>query len=249
MDKDLVVSSSDASWEVTEEENSGCNRVCYWCEQRPCTRKKVGHVWCSCENCIQEYATERWRATYDQDPEGATNEDHSWNPQYEVSSSEGQSGLRRRPVQRELGGRELGGTSPTTGSVRNRRGTARRRGRAAVEGTIGQGVSMPIISEENERAGRGMVSGQEATSGSPEVAYEDYADENTNNRISEGRVTHNGQEMTLEEMGRQPLPEAVQEHYDQYLRSHAEEARGDSVEVSPGTPDSTEERAMGPTSY
>ena len=109
-----------------------------------------------------------------------------------------------------------------------------------------QGVSMPIISEENERAGRRIVSGQEATSGSPEVTYEDYADEKTNNRISEGRVVHNGQEMTLEEMGRQPLPEAVQEHYAQYLRSHAEEARGDSVEVNPGTPDSTEERTMGP---
>ena len=48
MDKD-VVSSSDESWEVTEEENEACNKVCYWCEQRKCSRKKVGHVWCSCQ--------------------------------------------------------------------------------------------------------------------------------------------------------------------------------------------------------
>ena len=47
MDKDLVVSSSDESWEVTEEENEVCSKVCYWCEQRKCSRKKVGHVWCS----------------------------------------------------------------------------------------------------------------------------------------------------------------------------------------------------------
>ena len=73
MDKDLVVSSSDESWEVAEEENSGCNRVCYWCEQRPCTRKKVGHVWCSCENCIQEYATETLESNLRPEP-GSRNE-------------------------------------------------------------------------------------------------------------------------------------------------------------------------------
>ena len=36
--------------------------------------------------------------------------------------------------------------------------------------------------------------------------------------------------MTLEEMGRQPLPDAVQEHYEEYLRGSN---RGDSVEVNP----------------
>ena len=92
-------------------------------------------------------------------------------------------------------------------------GTARRRGRAAIEGTIGQGI----------------VSGQERLSEIPESTYEDQVDTNTNN----------GQEI-------QPLPEVVQEHYEEYLRSRAEEARGDSVEVNPGTPDSTEERTMGP---
>ena len=241
MGKDLVVSSSDESWEVTEEENAGCNRVCYWCEQRPCARKKVGHVWCSCESCIREYATERWRATYDRNPEGETNEDRSWNPHHEASSSEGQSGLRRRPVQRELEGTSST-TTPATVPARNRSGTASRRGRAAVEGTIGQGVRMPIISEEDERAGRRIVSGQEAASGIPESTYEDHVDTNTNNLAPEGRVMYNGQEMTLEKMGRQPLPEVVQEHYEQFL----EETRGDSVEVNPGTPDSTEERTMGP---
>ena len=34
-----------------------------------------------------------------------------------------------------------------------------------------------------------------------------------------GRIVYNGQEMTLEEMGRQPLPDAVQEHYEEYLRN------------------------------
>eukprot|EP00439_Symbiodinium_sp_Y106_P001260 s1666_g1.t1 len=102
---------------------------------------------------------------------------------------------------------------------------------------------MPIISEADERAGRRIVSGQEAASGIPDSTYEDHVDTNTNNRAPEGRVMYNGQEMTLEEMGRQPLPEVVQEHYERFL----EETRGDSVEVNPGTPDATEERTMGPT--
>ena len=189
MDKDFVVSSSDVCWEVTEEENPVCNKACYCCEQRPCARKKVGHVWCSCEPCIREYATERWRATYDRNPEVETNEEHEWNPNYEVSTSEGQSGRRRRPVPRE----------EANVPERNRSGTARRRGRAAVEGTIGQGV-------------------QEST-------YEDHGDTNTNNAPG-GRIVYNGQEMTLEEMGRQPLPDAVQEHYEEYLRGKPRRLRG-----------------------
>ena len=58
---------------------------------------------------------------------------------------------------------------------------------------------MPIISEEDERAGRRIVSGQETVSGVPERTYEDHVDTNTNNRAQEGRVMYNGQEMTLVE--------------------------------------------------
>ena len=166
MDKDFVVSSSDVCWEVTEEENPVCNKACYWCEQRPCARKKVGHVWCSCEPCIREYATERWRATYDRNPEVETNEEHEWNPNYEVSTSEGQSGLRRRPVPRE---------EEANVPERNRSGTARRRGRAAVEGTIGQGV-------------------QEST-------YEDHGDTNTNNAPG-GRIRKNRVQWARDDLGR-----------------------------------------------
>ena len=90
MDKDLVVSSSDESWEVTEEENEVCSKVCYWCEQCKCSRKKVGHVWCSCESCIREYAAEKWRATYDRTPDEGTTGDHSWNQSYAGGSTEGQ---------------------------------------------------------------------------------------------------------------------------------------------------------------
>ena len=90
MDKDLVVSSSDESWEVTEEENEVCSKVCYWREQRKCSRKKVGHVWCSCESCIREYAAEKWRATYDRTPDEGTTGDHSWNQSYAGGSTEGQ---------------------------------------------------------------------------------------------------------------------------------------------------------------
>ena len=114
MDKDLVVSSSDESWEVTEEENEVCSKVCYWCEQRKCSRKKVGHVWCSCESCIREYAAEKWRATYDKTPDEGATGDHSWNQSYAGGSTEGQSGTRMQGK----------------GSLR-KRGTASR-GRAAI---------------------------------------------------------------------------------------------------------------------
>ena len=39
--------------------------MCYWSGERPCLRRKIGHQWCSCENCIQEYATNNWTETYD----------------------------------------------------------------------------------------------------------------------------------------------------------------------------------------
>eukprot|EP00439_Symbiodinium_sp_Y106_P074681 s5040_g14.t1 len=192
MDKDLGASSSDESWEVTEEENEVCNKVCYWCEQRKCSRKKVGHVWCSCEYYIREYASEKCEQP---------TRDHSWNQGYAEGSTEGHSGMRtegqsgprRRPVQ-----------------ARYRGGTASR-GRAAMEGTIGQGT----------------VSGQERLSEIPEGTYEDQVSTNTNN---EERIVYNGQEMTLEEMGRQQLPDVVQERYEEYLRTRAEEAS--SVEAS-----------------
>ena len=187
MDKDLVVSSSDESWEVTEEENEVCSKVCYWCERRKCSRKKVGHVWRSCESCIREYAAEKWRATYDKTPDEGTTGDHSWNQSYAEGSTEGQSGTRMQGK----------------GSLR-KRGTASR-GRAAMEGTIGQGTE----------------SGEERLSEIPEDTYEDQVSTNTN---EEERIVHNGQEMTLEEMGRQPLPDVVQEHYEEYLRTSAVEA-------------------------
>ena len=65
-----------------------------------------------------------------------------------------------------------------------KRGTASR-GRAAMEGTIGQGT----------------VSGQERLSEIPEGTYEDQVSTNTN---KEERIVYNGQEMTLEEMGCNP---------------------------------------------
>ena len=75
--------------------------------------------------------------------------------------------------------------------------------------------------------GQGTVSGQERLSEIPEGTYEDQVSTNTNN---EERIVYNGQEMTLEEMGRQPLPDVVQEHYEEYLRTRAGEAS--SVEAS-----------------
>eukprot|EP00439_Symbiodinium_sp_Y106_P061706 s1100_g9.t1 len=146
MDKDLVVSSSDESWEVTEEENEVCSKVCYWCERRKCSRKKVGHVWRSCESCIREYAAEKWRATYDKTPDEGTTGDHSWSQSYAEGSTEGQSGTRMQGK----------------GSLR-KRGTASR-GRAAMEGTIGQGTE----------------SGEERLSEIPEDTYEDQVSTNTN---------------------------------------------------------------------
>ena len=97
MEEDLAASSSDESWELTEEENSGCNRV--------------GRTLSGARARIVSKSVQRL--------ESNLRPDHSWNPQCEASSSEGQSGLRRRPVQRELGR-----TSPTTVPARNRRGTA-----------------------------------------------------------------------------------------------------------------------------
>ena len=75
--------------------------------------------------------------------------------------------------------------------------------------------------------GQGTVSGQERLSEIPEGTYEDQVSTNTNN---EERIVYNGQEMTLEEMGRQQLPDVVQERYEEYLRTRAEEAS--SVEAS-----------------
>eukprot|EP00439_Symbiodinium_sp_Y106_P022811 s2616_g2.t2 len=77
---------------------------------------------------------------------------------------------------------------------------------SAMEGTIGQGT----------------VSGQERLPEILEDTYEDQVSTNTNeeerivstNTNEEERIVHNGQEMTLEEMGRQPLPDVVQEHYE-----------------------------------
>ncbi|CAE7947372.1 unnamed protein product [Symbiodinium sp. KB8] len=67
----------------------------------------------------------------------------------------------------------------------------------------------------------------------------------------DGTITYQGREMTLEEMGRQPLPEAVQAHYEQFLEETqgTQGTQGESVEVQPGTPDSTEEPTMGLASY
>ena len=56
---------------------------------------------------------------------------------------------------------------------------------------------------------------------SQKTSYEDQVSTNTK---EEERIVHNGQEMTLEEMGRQPLPDVVQEHYEEYLRTRAVEA-------------------------
>ena len=56
---------------------------------------------------------------------------------------------------------------------------------------------------------------------SQKTSYEDQVSTNTN---EEERIVHNGQEMTLEEMGRQPLPDVVQELYEEYLRTRAVEA-------------------------
>ena len=76
---------------------------------------------------------------------------------------------------------------------------------SAMEGTIGQGT----------------VSGQERL---PEILEDTYEDQVSTNTNEEERIVHNGQEMTLEEMGRQPLPDVVQEHYEEYLRTRAVEA-------------------------
>ena len=69
--------------------------------------------------------------------------------------------------------------------------------------------------------GQGTVSGQERL---PEILEDTYEDQVSTNTNEEERIVHNGQEMTLEEMGRQPLPDVVQELYEEYLRTRAVEA-------------------------
>ena len=151
MDRDLVVSSSDESWEVTEGEeentstNAACSKQCYWCEQGPCARKTMGHVWCSCECCIQVSKCMRPPA------EGAAS--HGWN--------EGRGGLRRRPgpgntvsykptgsTYEDLAEGNTNNRTSTRGATRTtrNRGSTASRGRAAVDGTIGQGKSAKRIS-------------------------------------------------------------------------------------------------------
>ena len=75
-------------WELTEEEecttSGSCTQVCAWCQERVCSRNKVGHQNCACSECIREYAEVQWRKNYDQSPSGQG--DHSWN----------ESGMRRR---------------------------------------------------------------------------------------------------------------------------------------------------------
>ena len=125
-------SMDDGEWELTEEENApqgNCTQMCSWCQEKVCSRNKIGHQNCACSECIREYAENQWRKNYDQSP--AEHGDHSWN----------EGGMRRRSTQMEStqGTGALEYMPPRLcGGKGNRKVTSR--GRAAVEGRIGPAI-------------------------------------------------------------------------------------------------------------
>ena len=124
-----VHQDDDDEWEVTSTstdaaENEGCGKKCTWCKVRKCTRKKPGHVYCSCTECIQKYTEDLWRDQYDKET-GASS-----------SGNQGPTGKR------SSGSLEY--MPPSVNQKGNRPGSGskgRSRGRAAME---------PVTEEQEE---------------------------------------------------------------------------------------------------
>ena len=51
-----------------------CGKLCVWCGDGICSRRKESHMNCACTECIRDYAEAMWRAWYDENEAADTQE-------------------------------------------------------------------------------------------------------------------------------------------------------------------------------